>query len=124
MEAILYILLVLNDPNRPAGQTAPRAEPARVGEISVVGNTRTGDRAILDCLTFSSAQLLPTEKEIVENEFKLLMKFYKRFDMDNGKRPRISDRTGVPARTERPKLPRRAFTNQLRYCSGRDLSSP
>ena len=96
MEAILYILLVLNDPNRPAGQTAPRAEPARVGEISVVGNTRTGDRAILDCLTFSSAQLLPTEKEIVENEFKLLMKFYKRFDMDNGKRPRISERTGVP----------------------------
>ena len=70
----------------------PRGRPARVGEISVVGNTRTGDRAILDCLTFSSAQLLPTEKEIVENEFKLLMKFYKRFDMDNGKRPRIEVR--------------------------------
>jgi hypothetical protein len=82
----------LHVPGQPAQQ--PRQTKTYfVGDIGVIGNERTPDADILGVLDLYAGQQLPSKNELQYKEWKLWMKFRKRFDLRYTYHPSIRIRT-------------------------------
>jgi hypothetical protein len=86
MNAVLVGLSLVLMPG--ADKSEPQSQ--RIGYIFVVDNLRTKQLAILQELTaLYPGGKVPGEADMLRSEIRLLMKYHKRFDLDNGKRPTI-----------------------------------
>lgn len=65
------------------------SEGDRVGHITIEGNRKTADAAILPMVDLRPGALLPREADLLKAEIRLLMEHHKRFDLDGGHRPTI-----------------------------------
>src|SRR5579859_2742646 len=89
MQALLLVGLLASTPD---AQPADPPEIQRVGALEVLGNESTWTGTILEVVRLYSGQELPSRVEVFIIEIRLLFRFYDRFDLWNGDRPRIEIR--------------------------------